>query len=64
MISDLEIARSAHSFMARHGDMAVAEARNTASRFRAAGDEGGANTWLRIIVAIEMLRTKPPAILS
>jgi hypothetical protein len=62
MISDLDIARSAHVFMARHGDMAVTEARNMATRFRAVGDDGGTDTWLRIIVAIETLRVDSSAL--
>lgn len=50
--SNLDIARSAHLFMQRHGDEATAKAREMVEVMRRKGDSDGADTWLRIIVAI------------
>ena len=58
-VSDLDIARSAHAWMQLHGDDAVAKAREMVEAMRKKGDEAGADTWLRIIVAITMLGTPP-----
>jgi hypothetical protein len=40
----------------RHGDKAVAKARDTVRNLKEGGDNEAADTWLRIIVAIEVLR--------
>ncbi len=51
-VSDLDIERSAHQWMQLHCDAAMAKAREMVEATRAKGDKDGANTWLRIIVAI------------
>lgn len=57
--SDLDIHRTAHQWIAQHGDKARAKAREMVEQMRAKGDAEGADTWLRIIVAIGTLG-KPP----
>jgi hypothetical protein len=57
--SDLDIARSAHLFIQLHGDEATAKAREMVERMRRKGDNDGADTWLRIIVAIGELGEPP-----
>jgi hypothetical protein len=42
-----------------HGDGAVAKAREMVRTLKERGDEDGADTWLRIIVAIETMRQAP-----
>ncbi|HEV2547544.1 MAG TPA: hypothetical protein VGU20_09415 [Stellaceae bacterium] len=51
-VSDLDIARSAHLFIQLHGDEATVKARQMVEQMRRKGDHQGADTWLRIIVAI------------
>ena len=58
-ISDLDIARSAHHWIQQHGDDAIAKAREMVEALRAKGDNEGADTWLRIIVAITTLGEPP-----
>jgi hypothetical protein len=58
-VSDLDIHRSAHQWIARHGDAAVAKARETVEQMRRRGDTESADTWLRIIIAIGTLGTPP-----
>jgi hypothetical protein len=58
-VSDLDIHRSAHQWIARHGDAAVAKAREMVEQLRQRGDTEGADTWLRIIIAIGTLGTAP-----
>ncbi len=58
-ISDLDIARSAHQWIQLHGDDAIAKARAMVEAMRAKGDAEGADTWLRIIVAVTTLGTPP-----
>jgi hypothetical protein len=58
-VSDLEIHRAAHQWIAQHGDQATAKAREMVEQMRAKGDVDGADTWLRIIVAIGTLGTPP-----
>jgi hypothetical protein len=41
----------------QHGDQATARARDMVEAMRRTGDDGGADTWLRIIVAIGTLNT-------
>jgi hypothetical protein len=58
-ISDLDIHRAAHQWIAQHGDNATAMARQMVEWMRQKGDAEGADTWLRIIVAIGTLGTPP-----
>ena len=58
-VSDLDIARAAHQWIAQHADQATAKAREMVEQMRAKGDAEGADTWLRIIVAIGDLGTPP-----
>jgi hypothetical protein len=58
-VSDLEIHRAAHQWIAQHGDQATAKAREMVEQMRAKGDVDGADTWLRVIVAIGTLGTPP-----
>jgi hypothetical protein len=58
-VSDLDIARSAHLFIELHGDEATAKAREMVEQMRRKGDNEGADTWLRIIVAIGELGEPP-----
>jgi hypothetical protein len=53
--SDLDIARSAHQWIALHGEDATMKAREMVEAMRRKGDKDGADTWLRIIVAIGTL---------
>ena len=58
-VSDLDIARSAHLFTQLHGDEATVKAREMVEAMRRKGDHDGADTWLRIIVAIGELGEPP-----
>ncbi len=58
-ISDLDIHRSAHLYIQRYGDEAIAKAREMVEYMRAKGDAEGADVWLRIIAAITELGTPP-----
>jgi hypothetical protein len=58
-VSDLDIHRTAHLWMQRHGDQAVAKARQMVEAMRRKGDQEGADTWLRVIVAIGTLAAPP-----
>jgi hypothetical protein len=55
-VSELDILRSAHLHLERYGDQAVAKAREMVRTLKERGDNDGADTWLRIIVAIETMR--------
>ena len=57
--SDLDIHRTARLFSQRHGDEATAKARGMVEQMRRKGDNDGADTWLRIIVAISELGEPP-----
>ena len=57
--SDLDITRAAHLLIQQHGDEATARARARVEEMRCKGDADGADTWLRIIVAIGTLGTPP-----
>lgn len=57
--SDTDILLSAHRWIQQHGDLATAKAREMVEEMRRKGDEEGADTWLRIIVAIGTLGTPP-----
>ena len=54
--SDLDIQHSAHLWTQTHGDSALAKAREMVEEMRSKGDHDGADTWLRVIVAIGELR--------
>jgi hypothetical protein len=58
-VSDLDIIRTAHLLIQQHGDEATAMARRKVEEMRRLGDTDGADTWLRIIVAIGTLGTPP-----
>ena len=51
--------RSTHQWIQLHGDHAVAKAREMVEETRSNGDNEGADTWLRIIVAISELGAPP-----
>ena len=51
-----EIHRSAKLWLDQHGGDAVEKARDIVAAMQAAGDVGGADEWLRIIVAMEELQ--------
>ena len=57
--SDVDIHRTAHHFIQLHGDRATARAREMVEAMRRKGDNEGADTWLRIIVAIGELGEPP-----
>jgi hypothetical protein len=57
--SDIEVQRTAHFFIQPHGDEAMARAREMVEVMRRKGDNDGADTWLRIIVAIGELGEPP-----
>jgi uncharacterized protein YegL len=58
-VSDLDIARTAHLWIQLHRDAAMTKAREMVDEMRRKGDADGADTWLRIIVAITDLGTPP-----
>ena len=58
-VSDPEIHRLAHQLIQRHGDNAMAKAREMVEEMRRKGDNDGADKWLRIIVAIGELGEPP-----
>ena len=58
-VSDLDIARAAHLYIQLHGENATAKAREMVEAMRKKGDNDGADTWLRIIVAIGTLGEPP-----
>ena len=58
-VSDVDIHRSAHFWIQRHREHATAKAREMVEQMRRTGDAEGADTWLRIIVAIGTLGTPP-----
>jgi hypothetical protein len=58
-LSDLDIARAAHLLIQQHGDNATAKAREKVDEMRRRRDIEGADSWLRIIVAIGTLGTSP-----
>jgi hypothetical protein len=57
--SDLDITDTAHLLIQQHGDEATAMARRKVEEMRRKHDVEGADTWLRIIVAIGTLGTPP-----
>jgi hypothetical protein len=63
-VSDLDIFRSASMYLELHGDQSVAKAREMVRTMKERGNNDGADTWLRIIVAIETMRRGPDEALS
>ena len=57
--SDPDITLMAHLWIQQHGDNATRKAREMVEKMRRRGDTEGADTWLRIIVAIGTLGTQP-----
>ena len=57
MSTDLNILHSAGLWLELHGDAAIPEARKMAGSMRERGDLDSADTWLRIIVALDEMRT-------
>ena len=55
---NLDIHRTAYLFVRLHGDAAGERARMIAERMHSKGDHDGADTWLRIIVAIGELGSR------
>jgi hypothetical protein len=58
-VSDLDILRSAHLHLDRYGDQAVAKAREMVRTLNERDDNDGADTWLRMIVTIEIIHRGP-----
>ena len=58
-VSDLDILRAAHLHLERYGDQAVAKAREMVRILKERGNNDDADTWLRNIVTIEMMRQEP-----
>jgi hypothetical protein len=63
-VSDLNIFRSASMYLELHGDQAAASGREMVRTMKQHGDNAGADTWQRIIVAIETMRRGPDGALS
>ena len=57
MVSDLDIWRSAHLVIEKHGDKAELAASLRADELLANGDVDGERTWRRILAAIMKLQT-------
>jgi hypothetical protein len=58
-VSNVEIRRSARLWLQMYGDAATAKAREMVEEMRRKGNKGGADTWLRIIVAVSELGAAP-----
>ena len=56
----MDIQRTAHQWISLHGENAMAKAREMVESMRKKGDTEGADTWLRIIVAIGTLGEPRP----
>ena len=63
-ISDLDIFRSANLHLDQHGEQAVTKAREMVRIMKGRGDHDGADTWLRIIVALEAMQRGPDGAVS
>ncbi len=61
MISDLDIYRSAHVVVRRHGEDAAIEAAMRADAMLERGDLGGYAVWRGILKAVEELQRMEPA---
>ena len=64
MTSVLDVFRAANIWLNQHGAAAVEQARRRVTELQAGGDRDGADVWLRIIVAIETMRTPQTEVLS
>jgi hypothetical protein len=60
MILEIDIWRSANLMMQQHGDLADIEAATRADEMLAKGDIDGQRMWMRILRAIDVLRTIEP----
>lgn len=58
--SDDEVQRLARLWFERHGEAALSLARDMASEMQQSGNLGGADMWLRVIVALQDLRNLTP----
>jgi hypothetical protein len=56
-VCEHSVNHAAHLLLQRHGDDATSKARKKVEEMRRLGDAEGADTWLRIIVAIGTLGT-------
>ena len=56
LVSDSDSHRAARLHLERHGDEAAAKARDMVRNLKEGGYNEAADTWLRIIVAIEVLQ--------
>jgi hypothetical protein len=60
MIPDRDVWAAALLMVKRYGDEAMREAEARAEQFQEDGDMAGAETWHRILNAIERLQAKTP----
>lgn len=60
MISEIDIQRTAVIMIKRYGDTADFEACLRADELSAEGDSAGMRVWLRILAAIDTLRSVQP----
>ena len=56
VVSDSDIHRAARVHLGRHGNEAIAKARDMVRNLKEGGDNEAADTWLQTIVAIEVLQ--------
>jgi hypothetical protein len=61
MVSDYYVAREARRLLDLHGDDAVEFARARVGELQAQGERFRADTWLRIIIAVEQLQRERQA---
>ena len=62
MTTDLDIYRSAHALIQRHGDAAAIEAAMKADAMLDKGDLDGAAVWRRIVAAVNDIQREEPAV--
>jgi hypothetical protein len=60
LIPEIDIWRAAQLMIKRYGDTAVEESATRANELALAGDNAGAETWRRIMAAVEQLANKTP----
>ena len=60
--SDLDIYRTAHALIQRHGDATVIEAAMKSDALLDKGDLDGAAVWRRIVAAVNELQREEPAV--
>ncbi len=61
MTSDLDVYRSAHALIQRHGSEAAILAAMRADELMDAGDLDGAAVWRRIVAAVNEIQREEPA---